>query len=170
VIDFQEKPGEVRHFVHKRLLGATKGFFGGGILGATRGFLASPRKASRRRSVGRIGPPGQSFTSATRARPRRSSRAAPSRRRSKAARLAARPELRPGFQAATAGCPQGFHPNKSDYMTKGGFVAAGSKCVRNRRRNLSNGRANTRSLRRMAAWDKQERKLGKTLKAIARGR
>jgi len=68
------------------------------------------------------------------------------------------------------GCPQGFHPNKSDYMTKAGFVAKHSKCVRNRRRNLSNGRANTRSLRRMAAWDKQERKLGKTLKAIARVR
>jgi len=67
-------------------------------------------------------------------------------------------------------CPQGFHPNKSDYMTQAGFVAQGTKCVRNRRRNLSNGRANTRSLRRMAAWDKQERKLGKTLKAIARGR
>jgi len=71
---------------------------------------------------------------------------------------------------AGGGCPQGFHPNKSDYMTKAGFVAEGTKCVRNRRRNLSNGRANTRSLRRMAAWDKQERKLGKTLKAIARGR
>jgi len=72
--------------------------------------------------------------------------------------------------APSSGCPQGFHPNKSDYMTKAGFVAEGTKCVRNRRRNLSNGRANTRSLRRMAAWDKQERKLGKTLKAIARGR
>jgi len=68
------------------------------------------------------------------------------------------------------GCPSGFHPNKSSYFTQAGFVPQGSKCVRNRRRNLSNGRANTRSLRRMAAWDKQERRLGKTLKAIARGR
>jgi len=71
---------------------------------------------------------------------------------------------------AGSGCPSGFHPNKSSYMTQAGFVAAGSKCVRNRRRNLSNGRANTRALRRMAAWDKQERRLAKTLKAIARGR
>jgi len=68
------------------------------------------------------------------------------------------------------GCLSGFHPNKSSYFTQAGFVPEGSKCVRNRRRNLSNGRANTRSLRRMAAWDKQERRLGKTLKAIARGR
>jgi len=55
-------------------------------------------------------------------------------------------------------------------MTKAGFVESHSKCVRNRRRNLSNGRANTRALRRMSAWDKQERKLAKTLKAIVRGR
>lgn len=55
-------------------------------------------------------------------------------------------------------------------MTQAGLVAKGTRCVRNRRRNLSNGRANTRALRRMAAWDKQERRLGKTLKAIARGR
>jgi len=68
------------------------------------------------------------------------------------------------------GCPSGFHPNKSTYMTQAGLVAKGTRCVRNRRRNLSNGRANTRALRRMAAWDKQERRLGKTLKAIARGR
>jgi len=67
-------------------------------------------------------------------------------------------------------CPSGFHPNKSSYMTMAGWVEKGSRCVRNRRRNLSNGRANTRALRRMAAWDKQERKLGKTMKAIARGR
>lgn len=55
-------------------------------------------------------------------------------------------------------------------MTQEGFVEQGTKCVRNRRRNLSNGRANTRAMRRMAAWDKQDRKLGSTLKKIARGR
>jgi len=71
---------------------------------------------------------------------------------------------------ATGGCPSGFHPNKSTYMTALGLVEKGTKCVKNRRRNLSNGRANTRALRRMAAWDKQERRLGSTLKKIARGR
>lgn len=65
-------------------------------------------------------------------------------------------------------CPTGFHPNKSSYMTQVGFVLKGSKCVRNRRRNLSNGRANSRALRRLAAWDKQERKRSKTLRSIAR--
>jgi len=67
------------------------------------------------------------------------------------------------------GCPSGFHPNKSSYMTlTEGFIEKGSKCVRNRRRNLSNGRANTRALSRMAAWDKQERRRITTLKKIAR--
>jgi len=170
VIDFQDKPGEVRHFVHKRLLGATKGFFGGGILGATRGFLKRPTKALRRRPLGRVGPVGQPFPTRTSAITRRRSRATPSQQRALRARTPVAPRPMAAQAVQGGGCPQGFHPNKSDYMTKAGFVAQGSKCVRNRRRNLSNGRANTRSLRRMAAWDKQERKLGKTLKAIARGR
>lgn len=66
--------------------------------------------------------------------------------------------------------PSGFHLNKSGYWTAQGYVPPRSKWVRNRRRNLSNGRANTRALRRLAAWDKQERHLSKTMKAIARGR
>lgn len=83
-----------------------------------------------------------------------------------AARSIAIPALTAG--APMSGCPQGYHPNKTSYMTQAGFVAKGSKCVRNRRRNLSNGRANTRALRRLAAWDKQERKRAKTLRQIAR--
>jgi len=67
-----------------------------------------------------------------------------------------------------SGCPSGFHPNKSSYFTAAGFVEEGTKCVRNRRRNLSNGRANARSLRRLAAWDKQERKRISLLRRIAR--
>jgi len=170
VIEFTQRPGEVRNFVHKRLLGGAKGFFGGGIIGAARGFLSTSRRARPR-------PTAPAFRRPTRTR--RARRPAPPRR------VVPVPGLRglgqrfvPGGATglmvaqgpAGSGCPQGFHPNKSDYMTKAGFVPAHSKCVRNRRRNLSNGRANTRSLRRMAAWDKQERKLGKTLKAIARGR
>jgi len=86
----------------------------------------------------------------------------------------------PGFQAAVqrfvpggetglqaAGCPKGFHLNKAGYHTKAGFVAKMSRCVRNRRRNLSNGRANTRSLRRMAAWEKQDKRRRITLRKIA---
>jgi len=68
----------------------------------------------------------------------------------------------------SGGCPKGFHANRSDYFTKAGFVAMGTRCVRNRRRNLSNGRANTRALRRMTAWEKQDKKRRQTLAAIAR--
>lgn len=47
------------------------------------------------------------------------------------------------------GCPKGYHRNKSDYWTKSeGFVAAGSKCVRNRRMNVVNPRALRRGIRR----------------------
>ena len=163
-------PGEVRHFVHKRLFGAAKGFAGGGFSGAARGFFtASSRPPPRSGSLGLTRPGLQPRP------PRRlgSGRVvnAPGPRAALARVL---PGGRTGLMVASApagnGCPQGFHPNKSDYHTKAGFVAEGTKCVKNRRRNLSNGRANTRSLRRMAAWDKQERKLGKTMKAIARGR
>ena len=170
MIDFTDRPGEVRHFIHKRIVRASRGFFTGGPVGAAAGFLG-PRKRSRkaRRSIQRT--PPRSFRAPRRNLGSRRIVAAPGFR----ARLSrALPGGRTGLVVAAApaggGCPQGFHPNKSDYMTKSGFVAQGSKCVRNRRRNLSNGRANTRSLRRMAAWDKQERKLGATLKKIARGR
>jgi len=70
--------------------------------------------------------------------------------------------------AAMGGCPKGMHPNRSSYHTAQGFVERGTRCVRNRRRNLSNGRANTRALRRMAAWEKQDKKRRNVLKAIAR--
>ena len=85
-----------------------------------------------------------------------------------------------GFQAAVqrflpggetglvaAGCPKGHHLNKAGYHTLAGFVPAMSRCVKNRRRNLSNGRANTRSLRRMAAWEKQDKRRHITLRKIA---
>jgi len=170
VIEFTNRPGEVRHFVHKRLLRATAGFFTGGPVGAVGGFLAPRPRPAPRRPISAVRP--QSLRPVLRAAP------APRRRFSRQGvippikRFFTGPSPAPMAAAGPVGdgCPQGFHPNKSDYMTKSGFVPKHSKCVRNRRRNLSNGRANTRSLRRMAAWDKQERKLGKTLKAIARGR
>ena len=70
--------------------------------------------------------------------------------------------------ATAGGCPKGFHINRSSYFTLAGFVEKGTMCVRNRRRNLSNGRANTRALRRMTAWEKQDKKRRQTLAAIAR--
>jgi len=156
-------------FVHKRLTRAIGGFISGGPTGAVSGFFAPG--GGRRASPQAIHPP-----SIGRSSPFRSRTSLPV---VPAGGLRARIErLVPGGAtglevsggAVSGGCPQGFHPNKSDYMTAAGFVPEGSKCVKNRRRNLSNGRANTRSLRRMAAWDKQERRLSRTLKAIARGR
>jgi len=170
VIEFTNRPGEVRHFVHKRLGRAIKGAITGGPTGAIGGFFSPSRRTLPSRPPPRSLPP--------RLTPGMRRRIASGRGRSGIGLIPATKAFFLGPQQgplATAqptgnGCPQGFHPNKSDYMTKAGFVPKHSKCVRNRRRNLSNGRANTRSLRRMAAWDKQERKLGKTLKAIARGR
>ncbi|HIN78150.1 MAG TPA: hypothetical protein EYM97_04895 [Gemmatimonadetes bacterium] len=166
-----ELPHDRRDFVHQRIFGAARGFGTGGIGGAVGGFLTQGGSAASRvrpasptlpppRTLRGPGTPGQMSTVT----------AAPGLR---AFVQRAVPGGGTGLQVAlpvTGGCPSGFHPNKSNYMTKAGFVAQGSKCVRNRRRNLSNGRANTRALRRMAAWDKQERRLGKTMKAIARGR
>ena len=169
VNEINAPPNDSRAFVHKRFLGAAGGFLGGGVIGAFRGFTAPSRGA------GPSLPPPSNVP-----RPRAFEGRAPRR----GVPVVGVPGLRgvlerfiptgaTGLQVADAtggGCPQGFHPNKSDYMTKGGFVAEGSKCVKNRRRNLSNGRANKRALRRINAWDKQDRQLGKTLKAIVRGR
>jgi len=160
-------PNDQRAFIHKRTIGAIGGFLRGGPAGAVSGFLqpsrrsrarlpaprqiAPTRRRRSRRSISKFSLPGMSAISGPMLAPRASS-------------------LQADVGPTGGGCPSGFHPNKSSYMTKGGFVQKFSKCVRNRRRNLSNGRANTRALRRMAAWDKQERRLGKTLKSIARGR
>lgn len=66
------------------------------------------------------------------------------------------------------GAPQGYHLNKTGYWTRSGYVAPRSKWVRNRTRNVSNGKANMRALRRLTAWDKADRKRRTTLKRIAR--
>jgi len=73
-----------------------------------------------------------------------------------------------GAELMAGGCPKGFHANRSSYHTLTGFVERGTRCVRNRRRNLSNGRANTRALRRIVATEKQDKKRRTVLKAIAR--
>ena len=157
-------------FVHKRILGAVGGFISGGPVGAASGFLTAG--GGSRTGVSRSDP--RSIQPPRPGTPRKSFPVIPTPGLRGLAERAL-PGGKTGFQVdigavSSNGCPSGFHPNKSDYHTSVGFVAEGTKCVKNRRRNLSNGRANTRALRRMSAWDKQERKLAKTLKAIARGR
>jgi len=148
-------------FVHKRLIGAVGGFLGGGPAGAVSGFFGT--------SGGGRGFVPSSTSGST---PFRSGRTLPVspvaglRGFSQRAIPGGATGLQVAFPTGT-GCPSGWHPNKSDYTTLNGFVARGTRCVKNRRRNRSNGRANTRAVSRMAAWDKQERKLAKTLKAIA---
>lgn len=172
MIEFGGLPNDQRGFVHRRLFGGAKGFLTGGPAGAVGGFLAATRRPGSMLS----GTPGhpRSFGGPTNGArhtfPSLSVQRVPGLR-GVAQRLV--PGGATGFQVPIQtgnGCQSGYHPNKSNYYTQAGFVAEGTKCVKNRRRNLSNGRANTRSLRRLAAWDKQERKLAKTMKSIARGR
>lgn len=73
-----------------------------------------------------------------------------------------------GAPVGINGAPQGYHLNKSGYYTSGGYVAPRSKWVRNRTRNVSNGKANMRALRRLTAWDKTDRRRRAQLKRIAR--
>jgi hypothetical protein len=57
-------------------------------------------------------------------------------------------------------CPGGMHPNKSDYFLKDGtFVPAGTKCVKNRRRNPMNPRALDRAIGRMNGAKRLQSKL-----------
>lgn len=58
------------------------------------------------------------------------------------------------------GCPQGYHPNKSGYMTRSGWVEKGTRCVRNRRRNPLNPRALDRSISRIESAGKAVKALG----------
>jgi len=136
-----QKPGDKRAFVHKRLLRAAGGFLSGGPGGAVKGFFRPG--FSTRPAVGGRGFRPSPITPATRRTPG-SRRVIPMPGfRGLAQRIipGGGTGLMVAGQGAGGGCPQGFHPNKSDYMTQAGFVAQGTKCVRNRRRNLSNGRA-----------------------------
>jgi len=60
-----------------------------------------------------------------------------------------------GTQGAKILCPPGCHPNKAGYHLKSGaFVAEGSRCVTNRRRNPLNPRALDRAAGRLRSAQK----------------
>jgi hypothetical protein len=67
----------------------------------------------------------------------------------------------PGMAGAGVACPTGFHPNKSAYWTSAGYVAKGTKCVRNRRRNPLNPRALDRAIGRITSAKRASKKLGR---------
>lgn len=164
--------------VFKRVARGAAGFITGGPGGALRGFTAAVDRPTGRvfgppppslPGIGRVPRPGGGTTDIINVPGVRGffERSFPG---GSTGLQVAHQVLTGGAGVSGGGCPSGYHPNKSAYMTRAGWVEKGTRCVRNRRRNLSNGRANSRALRRMAAWDKQERKLGATMKKIARGR
>ena len=56
--------------------------------------------------------------------------------------------------------PSGFHLNKSDYFLRDGtFIPAGTRLVKNRRRNPNNPRANSRALARITSAKKAQKAL-----------
>jgi len=60
------------------------------------------------------------------------------------------------------GCAKGHHPNKSDYFLRDGtFVPAGSRCVKDRRRNPLNVRAASRAISRIASAKTATASLGR---------
>lgn len=64
--------------------------------------------------------------------------------------------------AAALECPVGFRPNKTSYHTLSeGFVEAGTKCVRIRKRNPLNPRAADRAIRRIVSAKKAVKSLSK---------
>ncbi len=60
------------------------------------------------------------------------------------------------------GCASGFHLNKSSYFLRNGtFIQKGSRCVKNRRRNDFNGRAISRSMKRLTGAKKASKMIGR---------
>ena len=150
--------------------GAVKGFFSGGPVGAVAGAIGGFKgKASTQPppyDVSRLPPPGYSGI------PKPGGGYVP---------LTKIPGVTGALQRAlpggmsgygvpvgATGAPQGYHLNKTGYWTAAGYVPPRSKWVKNRTRNVSNGKANQRALRRLVAWDKADRKRRAALKRIAR--
>lgn len=68
----------------------------------------------------------------------------------------------PGGRTGLMACPSGQHPNKTAYWTKSeGFIEAGTKCVKNRRRNPLNPRAASRAIQRIESAKKATRSLSR---------
>lgn len=127
--------------VGKAALGGAVGLLtggpGGAIAGITSGFAPQPRGELQ---LPMSAPPGSFPTG-----PGTSVQKVPGVR---GAVQRALPGGATGFQAV--GCPPGFHANKADYFLRDGtFVAAGTRCVRNRRRNPLNPRALRRAVARV---------------------
>jgi hypothetical protein len=74
---------------------------------------------------------------------------------------AVEPRARENAGAVNGGCPSGYHPNKTGYYTQRGYVPKGSRCVKNRRRNPANPRANDRAISRVKSAKRYAATLGR---------
>ena len=67
-----------------------------------------------------------------------------------------------GAMGMGVSCPKGFRPNKSSYTLRDGtFVPKGTRCVRNRRLNPMNGRANRRAISRIKSAKRMQKELSR---------
>lgn len=152
------------------LKGAVKGFVTGGPIGAVAGGIAGA--AGRQRALSQPSGPTQLPAPGFSGIPRPGGGYVPLAKIPGVAGTLQRalPGGQTGYGVPTSalGGPQGYHLNRTGYYTQAGYVAPRSKWVRNRTRNVSNGKANMRALRRLTAWDKADRKRRTTLKRIAR--
>jgi len=183
------RPGYERGFVHKRLFGGLKAVVGiGARVASVSGLPIISQAGSVISSLSRGGSRSPAFVSA---RSAQLSRGAAQRRfmtqgnmgpptRLPGGTLPQSSTMRnnPAVQnvigatqvlAQTGECPRGFHRNKSTYrlVSSGELVIAGSRCVRNRRRNPDNGRASLRAARRLLARQKHAKTIDDALRSLA---
>ncbi len=151
-------------FIHKRLIGGAIGLLTGGPGAAITGFLDRGGRRPRMPNPG-----GALTVVAPQARVVRD----PSLRGRISAIL---PGGDPGLMvegSPTIGCASGYHPNRSEYFLRSGeFVARGSRCVKNRRRNPMNPRALSRAIARVDSGKALQGKLAEisTRKYTAAGK
>jgi len=183
------RPNDVRGFVHKKLFGGFKTVLGVGariasvtgipgishagslvssvlpggsrntqFVSARSAQLARGQAVRRFQGVGNMGPPTRLPGGLPQSSPMRTNVVAQN------AVAAATNVL-----ATTGECPRGFHRNKTTYrlVSSGDLVVAGSRCVRNRRRNPDNGKASLRAARRLLARQKHAKTIDDALRSLA---
>lgn len=185
-MDEMQRPNDQRNFIHKKILGLGRTALG--FVGASGipGFSQGARLAS---SFLRGGSRNQRFLTARANQLARGTQASrfPAGRGGNALEqvVAARQGIRAnlgtgsgngvcGSCCAADGTKAG-HTNKTGYYVQsvpgspesgGTWVARGTVCVSNRRRNFFNGRANSHSLTRLTGWARNTKKLRKAVKAL----
>lgn len=158
--DYQGDPG-LFGAIWGGIKGVATGGLSGGITGAVRGFRGEPKSY---RVVGATTPPQRPPMILPRSMPQRPvTNGAPYGKGSftvdpTAFAFGGRPFISPadrGVGTMNGKAPGGYHWNKTSYFTQSeGWVEAGTKVVKNRRRNPGNIKAASRSLSRVIATKK----------------